>query len=126
MTEAKQFFSDELLSDIKSMELSNNPEKALLWEMESVSDYSPSVVHDNENIARLLFAPLHYDTEKNEVKPSAYSDVFNKGLSTNRLSMTNESKMYRQGVRMANEAKMTRSNRFFIGYMEESVSADRN
>ena len=81
------FFNDETLSKNKCEHLSKKQDIALRWEDSQSSVYSSEVVKDEEEIARLILSPIHIDKDTGDILPTAYDDVFNKGLSVNRLSM---------------------------------------
>lgn len=61
-----------------------NYEEAHSLENTKQSQYSPCIIKDNETIARILFAPKHYDN--GEILPAAFEQVFSKnGMSVLRL-----------------------------------------
>jgi hypothetical protein len=57
----------------------------LAWESESASPYSPGPVTDDETLVRQILSPVHWDESDNSLKPTAFDDASNKGLSVNRL-----------------------------------------
>jgi len=54
-------------------------EELFLLEENKQSVYSPSVVLDDEIIARVLFSPKHYLEEEGEVLPPAFEQIFSAG-----------------------------------------------
>lgn len=81
MGAAEDFFNCEDSSSKKCHYLTKNYEQSLEWENESVSSHSCGIVKDDEELARNIFSPHHYDTETGEIKSLAFDDVLNKGLS---------------------------------------------
>lgn len=65
-------------------------ETLISWEAQSASKFSPSVVGDDEILARQIMSPLHFDVETNKFTAAAFSDVKDKGGSVNRLAHTSE------------------------------------
>jgi hypothetical protein len=70
----------------KKVELLQLQDARVEWENLSASSYSSHPVHIDENLARVVFNPIHVDAETGGLKPSAVSDVKDKGCSVNRLS----------------------------------------
>lgn len=66
--------------------LSDNALQAFSFEENSVSIYSDGPVQGSERVARLIFSPIHIDNDDGTIKPTAFDDVTNKGLSINRCS----------------------------------------
>ena len=63
-------------------------ETQLEWESESASEFSPKPVSDDEDLVRYWLNPVHFDTNTSGLKPTAFEDAANKGLSVNRLAYT--------------------------------------
>ncbi|MEN8217983.1 MAG: hypothetical protein ABFS56_16770 [Pseudomonadota bacterium] len=57
-------------------------------EQHSVSSYSPGIVQDDEYLVRLIFSPTHFNEQTGKLKPFAFLDCKDKGLSVNRLQYT--------------------------------------
>lgn len=122
---ANAFFKDDFIVQTKCIELSSIPEEAMAWEFIQVSEYSPGIVKDDETVARLLFSPHHIDKVTNDIQPVAFSDVFDKGLSVNRLKYISIGDMCKFGDEMAKTMGKSNSEREFIAYMTGSVSEIR-
>ena len=88
MTEAQKFFSDSAIAKEKCKLLAKEYEQSIRLEKEKVSLFSPENVLDYEDIARQIFSPIHIDQETQELNTLALDDMFNKGLSVNRLKLT--------------------------------------
>lgn len=57
-------------------------------EQNSVSSYSPGIVEDDEYLIRLIFSPTHFNEDTGKLKPFAFFDCKDKGLSVNRMRYT--------------------------------------
>jgi hypothetical protein len=57
-------------------------------EQHSVSPHSPGVVQDEECLVRLIFSPTHFNEQTGKLKPFAFFDCKDKGLSVNRMQYT--------------------------------------
>ncbi len=57
-------------------------------EQDSVSSYSPGIVQDEEYLIRLIFSPTHFNEQMAQLKPFAFFDCKDKGLSVNRMQYT--------------------------------------
>lgn len=88
MGAAEDFFNCKDSSSKKCHYLTENYEQSLEWEKESVSSHSSGIVIDDEELARNIFSPHHYDTETGDIKSLAFDDVLNKGLSVLRYDYT--------------------------------------
>ncbi|MDR8090332.1 hypothetical protein KPB05_23010 [Burkholderia gladioli] len=75
---------------------------ALAWENESASDHSPGPVASNESVIRQVTHPNFVDDE-NKIKPIWFDDVMNRGLSTDRLSITTVNEVVERARRRADE-----------------------
>ncbi|MCB4781690.1 MAG: hypothetical protein LGB70_02410 [Sulfurovum sp.] len=117
MSEKVEFFQT-LDPQNKCGILSENYELSLELENISLSDYSPNVVRSSEDIARMVFSPLHID-EDGTIKASAFDDVRDKGLSVHRLKYTKSGTLKIIGDAMASNAVGAgRSHRDYIGYVK--------
>jgi hypothetical protein len=76
------FFKINASNADKCKLLQDNPQQALDWELAcSASEYSPGRVQDCEILHRQIFHPIHLDDETGKLKPAAFDDASNKGLS---------------------------------------------
>lgn len=117
MDEKVEFFQ-ELDPKNKCVKLSEDHELSLELENVSLSDYSPSIVDSSEDIARMVFSPLHID-EDGTIKAAAFDDVRDKGLSVHRLDYTEARTLKHIGDSMASDAIIAgRSKRDYIGYVK--------
>lgn len=98
--------------------LSFNYEKALELENQSVSVHSPSIVTTDEDIARQIFSPRMIENDGITIKPTAFEDVSNKGLSANRLSYTSEDEIHSEGeIKAIKFALRTQKERGYEGFV---------
>lgn len=79
----QEFFDTHLHNKDKCKLLQKEASK-YSWQLESASKFSPAPVHDNEKLLRQLISPIHLEIDSKTIKPTAFDDVFNKGLSVNR------------------------------------------
>jgi hypothetical protein len=126
MSEAKEFFGNEELSKDKCRRLAECPAKSLNWESESVSDHSPGVVENGEILARQIFSPIHIDTDDNTLTPAAFNDVFDKGLSVNRLSHSAENEIHEAGRSKAQKDRDHGKVRQYLGFVDADCSDIRS
>lgn len=119
---AKVFFENDEMSYQKSHYLAENYQIALNWEKESVSNHSPGQIAADELIARQVHSPIHIDNETNELTPAAYNDVFDKGLSTNRMSYLKNGTIHdlEEAKAEADRCK-GKNDRRYIGYVAAEV-----
>ena len=97
--------------------LSYNYDKALELESLSVSTHSPGIVKTSEDIARQIFSPRMIEKDGITIKSTAFDDVSNKGLSTNRLSHTTEEEIHIEGENKAvRDALKTQKERGYEGF----------
>jgi len=59
-----------------------------ICEQHSISSYSPGIVQDEEYLIRLIFSPTHFNEQTGQLKPFAFFDCKDKGLSVNRMQYT--------------------------------------
>lgn len=124
--EAMSFFSDDTIAQTKCVALQSHHEQALSWENISVSKFSPGTVTNDEILVRAMFDPIHVDKETGEIKPTAYDDAIDKGLSTNRHKYSELYEIEIKAIEQAKEASKTRTPREYLGYVIASVSNIRN
>jgi hypothetical protein len=79
-----EFFAQHINNPEKVKELQKIEER-INWEVITASEYSPSTVVNEEDICRQILRPTHVNIHNNELKPTAFDDVANKGLSVDRL-----------------------------------------
>lgn len=125
MDNAINFFSNSAIEQVKCTHLQKDHVKALEWETNIVSVFSPGIVKDEETLIRTLFVPLHIDTDTGELKPSAFDDAMNKGLSVNRESLTSIEKIQTNAIEHAAVVSQTRSARDYYGYSTAKTSEIR-
>jgi hypothetical protein len=81
------FFSEhaESLEKCKLLvEISHD--ELIAWEEHKASEYSPGPVCNEEYLYRQINQPIHFDRTTNSFTPEAFNDVFDKGLSVNRVN----------------------------------------
>ena len=74
------------------------------WEKLTASEHSPGPVNDEETLCRQIFSPIHVDADTQQLKPTAFDDASNKGLSTDRLAFCDLEAVKTTGVRRAEES----------------------
>lgn len=116
MEELIKIFSDHELSKNKCIIFSGDYENALSLEEKSINTNSPGVVIDDENIARLIFSPIHYDAKNDEIVAAAFHDVRDKGLSVNRLEHCNVTETHSAGLDKAKKDQEAKPDRAYIGF----------
>lgn len=79
-------FFDEHEKDGKKVQALQQQPDSLQWENLTASRHSPGTVGSQEYVLRLAFQPLHIDPDSRTLKPSAVSDVKDKGFSVDRLN----------------------------------------
>lgn len=134
MEELKLVFIDEGKSADKCKLLAGKHSEAVSLEGLSVSEHSPFIVANDESVARQIFSPLHFDDSLNEIKPSAFTDVNNKGLSVNRLCLVEEEDIHVQGQakELADNTRLDLldveniNRRKYLGFTKAKVQDIRN
>lgn len=117
MEEKAEFFQG-LDPKNKCVKLSEDYELSLELENVSLSGYSLNTVDSSEDIARMVFPPLHIE-EDGTIKAAAFEDVRDKGLSVHRLDYTEKQTLKHLGDTMvSNAATAGRSKRDYIGYVK--------
>lgn len=101
------------------------PELQAEWQKQVASEHSPGPVNDSENLIRYWLIPVHFDDKTRTLRPTAFDDMSDKGLSVNRSSYAT----LRQIAEMANSrvelAKNTGKSRELVGYSNFSASEAR-
>lgn len=106
--------------------LSQNLERAISCEKQSVSEYSPGRVEDQEYIARQIHSPIHVDDETGEIKSAAFDDAFTMGLSVNRLAYSTEREIHELGEKKAENDRSNNKKRQYSGFIKAKASEIRS
>ncbi|WP_313818709.1 hypothetical protein [Cupriavidus sp.] len=86
MTACAEFFESHSLDPQKVKALSEIAER-FEWEQgQSASKHSPGIVRNEEVICRQLHSPVYIERSTKMLKPTAFDDITNKGLSTDRIA----------------------------------------
>ena len=104
----------------------NEQEDRLKWEGLSASDYSPGIVDSGEVLCRILFDPIHFDQFTSTLKPSAFDDICNKGLSVNRVKHRGIAESLAAGAAQAETASRSRTPRSLYGHLVALASELRS
>ena len=72
----------------------------IAWEEISASEHSPKPVENSEVLCRQLVQPIHFQDD-GTIDPTAFEDVMNKGLSTDRLKYRDLAESRSEGVERA-------------------------
>lgn len=121
MIELKVIFENEEFQKTKSAQLAKNHKGAVALEAICVSKYSPGVVDDSENLARQIYSPIHLDKD-NKINAAFFTDVFDKGLSTNRMMHSNADKIHSSGQSTAKRIREERDPaRAYIGFVSANT-----
>ena len=105
----REFFAWHACNPEIVKELRKRSAECLVWESVSASDHSPGPVTPNEILYRQVVQPLHVDQETNTLRPVAFSDVANKGLSVDRLKHQSMESMLDAGKKRV-EAQVAESS----------------
>ena len=98
------------------------------WETQSASEFSPGAVGDDEFLYQQIVDPNHIDPTERKLKPTAFQDSANKGMSTNRESHISwEALVDRGRLRAAeyNRANPERPPRALWGFARFQTAAIR-
>lgn len=126
MSEAIDFFSNNEISNKKCLHLQKDSNKSLSWENEKTSVFSPKTVTNDETIIRTWYIPIHIDSETGEIKPTAFDDALDKGLSVNRLLYTSIEVIKENAISHAAEMSLIRSPRNYHSHSIALVDNIRN
>lgn len=92
-----------------------NPTMCEAWEKSSVSVYSPGPVKDEETLYRQILNPVHVEAGAAELKPTAFNDVSDKGLSVNRdCEGKNKEALVQAGIERAKATSIAEKVRTFV------------
>ena len=121
-SEAREFFSNIDIAKTKCIKLQEQYDKALEWENISVSILSPGRVANDEMVMRIVYVPLHIDPESEELKPNAFDDALDKGLSVNRVQYADMNAIEKNAIKLAESLSQERTPREYQGYVEVNVA----
>lgn len=124
---------DDKISSQKCKILAKKHNEAVALELVSVSEFSPKTVGDHEVIARQVFSPIHVEDD-NSIKPAAFDDITNKGLSVNRLELIETSDVHLNGFekerrdnsKAIESGHPEKANRSYLGYIQARVEMIRS
>lgn len=94
-------------------------ETVLPWEQLSASEQSPSPVQNDELLYRQMLDPVHWNSQKHEFTPGAFTDVDTIGMSVNRIEFTTLKDLANQALERVVKHKQTypeRPPRTFLGF----------
>ena len=87
-------------------------------ENQTVSEFSPGVVGDDEDVARNVYSPIHINNETGEVLPTFFSDVKDKGLSVNRIEHVSAQGMREMGlIKLKTDLANGKTDRTYEGFV---------
>lgn len=98
------------------------------WEAESVSQFSPGVITDDEIIYQQILDPTNLDDSKTSLKPMAFDTASSIGMSTNRLVGASMADIILRGHARAksyNDAYPSAPQRSLWGFVPIPVSSVR-
>jgi hypothetical protein len=73
------------------------------WESQLASGFSPGVVEDDEILYQQIVDPTHLDPDGRKLKPTAFQDSANKGMSTNRANHISWNDLVARGKQRAGD-----------------------
>lgn len=83
----RAFFDKHAGDSQKCKHLQNEDVETLeQWESDSASELSPGIVQDHEFLYQQIVDPSHIDPNGMKLKPTAFQDSANKGMSTHRAT----------------------------------------
>lgn len=90
----RDFFEANVLNNDICKDLQKlSVEIQLAWESESASVHSPGPIENSEELIRYWLNPIHYDSIKRELKPTAFDEATRFGASVNRLKLITHSEV---------------------------------
>ncbi len=92
-------------------------EELLKLEKKSQSEFSPVLIDSKETIARVLFAPKHYNS--NEVQPNAFEQIIHEGMSVLRTAYSFEEDLKETISKIESDKKQ------YVGFITANVSKIR-
>ncbi|MGK5017033.1 hypothetical protein [Janthinobacterium sp. HLS12-2] len=81
------------------------------WEDQTASEFSPSVVHDGEILYQQIVDPTHLEPDGRNLKPTAFQDSANKGMSTHRAEHIEWDELIELGKKRASDFNTTNPER---------------
>jgi len=99
MNPCRDFFCAHL-NDSNKVDALIQESDRIAWEGISASEHSPEPVANGEVLCRQLVQPIHFQ-EDGSINPTAFDDVMNKGLSTDRLKYRDIAESRSEGVERA-------------------------
>lgn len=93
----REFFAWNAGNSNVVKELQKQQTEALAWETSTASDHSPGPVGQDEILYRQIVQPLHVDLETKTLRPFAFNDVANKGLSVDRAKHWSVAEIVKSG-----------------------------
>jgi hypothetical protein len=98
-----EFFQAQAENKDKVKLLQIHP-RLLEFERLTASSLSPGPVAHSEDLLRQIFNPLHVELDTGDLKPTAFEDAANKGMSVDRLHYRNEEESFQAGYARAEVA----------------------
>jgi hypothetical protein len=116
--------NNDICKDLQKLPI----ETQLAWEGESASIHSPGPIDNSEELIRYWLNPIHYDSVKRELKPTAFDEATRFGASINRLNHISHSEV--KGIAQArvdswNADRGEKPAREVIGYSTFKASEVR-
>lgn len=114
----REFFESNAQNADKCKSLQEQPlDVQLKWQTETASQYSPSPVGDEEELIRYWLNPVHYDQNSGTLKPTAFQDMSDKGLSINRAKFATLEEVEQLASQRVNSRNLeSTEQRQLIGY----------
>jgi hypothetical protein len=81
----RDFFAINAITGDVAKALQKQP-SPIAWERMSASDHSPGPVSDGEVVYRQILHPIHIDIQTRKLKPAAFADAADKGMSVERVA----------------------------------------
>jgi hypothetical protein len=91
-------------------------------EQDTLSEYSPGIVEDNETILRMVCVPMHIHSKKPELKSSFFSHIASFGASVQRLEKSTDEELTACVEGLVSGAE----DRVWLGYVQASARAIRD
>jgi hypothetical protein len=84
-------------------------------EQSSVSQHSPGVVQNDEELTRMIFSPIHIDKDTGQLTQLAFLDAVDKGLSVNRTLHTSLKELEQKASLIIANAQQRGRARHLVG-----------
>ncbi|MFM0315941.1 hypothetical protein PQR36_13715 [Paraburkholderia nemoris] len=98
-----EFFQEQADNKDKVKLLQIHP-RLMEFERLTASTLSPGPVENSEDLLRQIFNPLHVELDTGDLKPSAFEDAANKGMSVDRLQYREQEESFEAGYARAEVA----------------------